>query len=210
MVTLYIKSEGQDVVMNVIASMAARGVNTRPLMGKLGEIIRGSVTRNFEAEGRPSKWKPLSNLTKEIYEGRALERLEARSSFRKLKREAARERHRTAFLTRHGGRKLLQGEGDLRKSIDVGKITNTSVEVGSSLPYARIHQLGGEIKPKNKKALLVPIGGGRYLQLKKVTIPARPYLVLQDQDGAYILRAAKEYLQEAALHANRGGRYWRK
>lgn len=200
MVTLYVKAEGQDAVMNVIASMAARGVNTRPLMGRLGHIILGSTTRNFEAEGRPEKWKPISELTREIYEGRILERLRASKGYQRIKKEETRRKWESEYLARSGG-KILQRQGDLRKSIVIGKVTNTSVEVGSSLHYARIHQLGGEIRPKNRKALLIPVGN-RYLAVKKVTIPARPYLVLQDEDSVVIMRATKDYILEAANHVH--------
>lgn len=210
MVTVYVKSEGQDAVMNVIADMAARGVNTRPLMGTLGHIILGSVTKNFEAEGRPEKWKPLSNLTQDIYTGRLLDRLLASKGYQKIKREKTQKLHQSSYMAKHGGRKLLQGEGDLRKSIVVGKLTTSSVEIGSSLPYARIHQMGGEIKPKTKKALLIPLGGERFLMVKKVTMPARPYLLLQKEDEIMIMNATKDYLKESAAHAAaKGNNYWR-
>lgn len=191
--------------MNVISSMAARGVNTQPLMGTIGHIILGSVTRNFENEGRP-KWKPISDLTQDIYSGRLLDRLEATKGFQNLKREKTRIARRSSFLAQHGGRRILQGEGDLKKSIVVGKVTRNSVEIGSSLPYARIHQLGGEIKPKKGKYLFIPIGA-RFIRLKKATIPARPYLLLQAEDETTIIRATKDYLSQAAAHAN--SRYWR-
>ena len=202
-----ISVKGLEAAMNVIADMAARSVKTRPLMGQIGHIILGSVARNFESEGRPGKWKPISRLTQDIYEGRLLDRLRATKGYGKIKREATRLRRESAFLERHKG-KILQREGDLRKSIVVGKVTNTSVEVGSSLPYARIHQLGGEITPKRGPYLLIPIGGGRFLRVKKVTIPARPYLVLQDEDGTTILKATKDYILDAALHA-KGSRFRR-
>lgn len=200
MVMVYVKAEGQDAVMNVIADMAARGVNTRRLMSTIGHIILGSVTRNFESEGRPSKWKPLSELTKEIYDGRLMEKLHATKGFQKLKKEDTRKRWESKYRVKSGG-KLLHGEGDLRKSIVIGNITNASVEVGSPLIYARIHQLGGEIRPKSKSALLIPVGGG-LLKLKKTVIPARPYLLLQVEDETYILKATKDYLLEATNHAN--------
>lgn len=197
---VYVKTKGQDAVMNVIGDMAARGVNTRPLMGTIGHIILSSVTKNFESEGRPSKWKPLSELTKEIYAGRLLERLHATKGFQRLKKDETRSKWETNFRGKSGG-KLLQQQGDLRKSIVIGKVTNTSVEVGSPLIYARIHQLGGVIKPKSKNALLIPVGD-RFLKLRKVVIPARPYLLLQNEDETFILRATKDYLMEATNHAN--------
>lgn len=209
MVTLYVKSEGQDAVMNVITSMAARGVNTRPLMGRTGHIVLATVTRNFESEGRPGRWKPISSLTEDIYEGRLLDRLMATKGYGRIKRETTRVRRQGVYLAKNKG-KLLQREGDLRKSIVMGKVTNTSVEVGSSHPGARIHQLGGTITPKKGPFLLIPLGGGKFLRLKKATIPARPYLVLQSEDGVAIMRAAKEYILEAASHVKaRGNKYWR-
>ncbi len=210
MVTVYVEVKGADVIMNVIASMAARGVNTRPLMGTLGHIILASVTRNFEAEGRPNKWQPISKLTQDIYSGRLLDRLMAKKGYQDLKREKTRSAWRKNFIAQHGVRKVLQGEGDLRKSVVIGKITNNGVEIGSSLPYARIHQMGGEITPKTKQALLVPLGGDRFLMLKKVTIPARPYLMLQKEDETVILRATKDYVAQAAVHADvKGNKFWR-
>ncbi len=209
MVTIQIKPVGQEQILNVIADMADRGVNTRPLMGILGHIILGSVTRNFEEEGRPEKWKPISDLTQQIYSGRLIERLEATKGYQNLKREKSQKAHKAAYIERHGG-KLLQRSGDLRKSIVVGKISKDSVEIGSSLPYARIHQLGGEITPKAKQALLIPLGGDRYLKVKKVTIPARPYLLLQKEDETAILSATMDYIAEAANHADTSGnKYWR-
>jgi len=209
MVTVYVEAKGQEAVMNVIADMAARGANTRPLMGTVGHIILGSVTRNFEAEGRPNKWKPISSLTEEIYSGRLLDRLLATKGYQKLKQEKTKKAHQSAYITKNGG-KLLQRSGDLRKSIVIGKLSNNSVEIGSSLLYARIHQMGGEIIPKKAHALMVPLSGDKFLLLKKVTIPARTYLMMQKEDEIVIIKATKDYLQQAAVHAeSSGNKYWR-
>lgn len=42
--------------------------------------------------------------------------------------------------------------------------------------YARIHELGGTIVPRNAKALVIPQPDGSVRFVKSVTIPARPYL----------------------------------
>lgn len=42
--------------------------------------------------------------------------------------------------------------------------------------YARIHELGGVIKPKNAKALRFRLDDGTFAVVKQVKIPARPYL----------------------------------
>ena len=73
---------------------------------------------------------------------------------------------------------LQPGTGDLRSSINtkvsVGK-TKQNATVGTSMLYARIHEKGGVIKPKNKKSLRFTIGS-QVIFAKKVTIPKRPFL----------------------------------
>ncbi|WP_294622898.1 phage virion morphogenesis protein [uncultured Bilophila sp.] len=76
---------------------------------------------------------------------------------------------------RDGG-KPLSDTGRLRQSIEY-TTTPDSVMVGTNVIYGRIHQLGGEIRPKRKKALKVK---GKLVS--KVTMPARPYLYIDDED----------------------------
>lgn len=66
--------------------------------------------------------------------------------------------------------KPLVDRGTLRRSIRATVEGNQAV-IGTNLKYARIHQFGGTIKPKNRKALKV---GSR--TLKSISIPARPYI----------------------------------
>ncbi len=68
-----------------------------------------------------------------------------------------------------GGNKILTDSGDLRRSI-VHKADSMGVTIGSTKEYAAIHQFGGQC------------GRGR-----SVTIPARPYLMLQDGDHEKIV-----------------------
>lgn len=60
-------------------------------------------------------------------------------------------------------------------------------EWGSNAIYAAIHQVGGEIRAKTGKGLFfkTPDGSGR--RVKKVTIPARPYLGVNSDDEDNIL-----------------------
>jgi phage gpG-like protein len=62
--------------------------------------------------------------------------------------------------------------------------------VGATKIYAAIHQWGGDIVPKNAGALFVP-GYGR---LKKVTIPARPYLGISSKNAADIVLITQRFL----------------
>jgi len=54
------------------------------------------------------------------------------------------------------------------------EVTDTTATLTNPTPYAAIHQFGGEIFPKNAKALRFQ-SGGRWFMVKKVTMPARPF-----------------------------------
>ena len=68
--------------------------------------------------------------------------------------------------------------GHLRRGITLEAIDDFAVKVGvdlATVPYARIHEFGGVIKPKNGKYLVFEINGQKVFA-KSVTMPARPYL----------------------------------
>jgi phage virion morphogenesis protein len=89
-------------------------------------------------------------------------------------------------------RSILVGEGTLRDSITSEVQGGAwSTLVGVTMEYAAIHQWGGEIRPKSARALFVP-GYGR---LKKVTIPARPYLGVSQDDAKIIEAAVMTFLE---------------
>lgn len=69
---------------------------------------------------------------------------------------------------------MLNREGFLADSL-ASEATQESAAWGSNLVYARIHQLGGTIVPKNADALRFSLGE-EVVTAKSVTIPARPYL----------------------------------
>ncbi|HDH51237.1 MAG TPA: phage virion morphogenesis protein [Nitrospirae bacterium] len=72
--------------------------------------------------------------------------------------------------------KILQESGELMASISKA-VTNDSVRIGSNKVQAAIMQFGGKA------------GRGR-----KVTIPARPYLVFQPEDIEEMKHAVEDYL----------------
>jgi phage virion morphogenesis protein len=73
---------------------------------------------------------------------------------------------------------ILQVEGQLAASVNT-QYDDESVVIGSNKDYAAIHQLGGK--------------AGRN---KKVSIPARPYLKLTDDDFDEILHETEKYLKD--------------
>ena len=74
--------------------------------------------------------------------------------------------------------KILQAEGMLASSLSTQYDDNSAI-IGSNLPYAAIHQKGGK--------------AGRN---KKVSIPARPYLKLTDEDFDEILHETEKYFKD--------------
>ncbi|QPJ63713.1 MAG: phage virion morphogenesis protein [Candidatus Nitronauta litoralis] len=148
-------------------------------MQEFGEIGLASITKNFEVGGRYSeagswrggdkKWKPLSIVT--LLGGEAFGE-KGKGKFRKKK---------DGSLTKRGqkrldGKKILIGQGNLLNSIS-SKADIDSVQWGTNMIYAAIHNFGGKA------------GRG-----KKVDIPARPYLVLQDQDLDEMTAVLDDYL----------------
>ena len=73
---------------------------------------------------------------------------------------------------------ILQVEGNLASSIST-QYDDESAIIGSNLPYAAIHQIGGQVG-KNKVA----------------NIPARPYLKLSDDDFKEILDKARKFIKD--------------
>lgn len=85
----------------------------------------------------------------------------------------------------------------LQRSIRIVATSSTSVEVGSDRVYAAIHQTGGTIVPKNGKALKFQYAPGKWVTVKKVVIPARPYFPI-DAKGELTATAAQEVAQVIA------------
>lgn len=139
-------------------------------MKGIAERMYRSVQQNFLEGGRPTKWIPRSTrLTSPYMPGR-----------------------------------LLMGSGALYDSINRNSGDSwAEVWAGFGLPYARIHQTGGvthpTVSPKARKffwAMFFTTGdeGWKWLALTKkmnltVSIPARPYMILQDEDWEYIVKA---------------------
>lgn len=94
------------------------------------------------------------------------------------------------------GGQTLTDTGRLSKSIDYAATSN-KVMVGSNLAYARIHQKGGVITPKKAKRLIFKGSDGQTVSADKVTIPARPYLGVSDEDMEEVKAVMADFLAGA-------------
>ena len=92
---------------------------------------------------------------------------------------------------KRGGTPLVKS-GLLRDSITYETGRNT-VTVGTNRIDAAVHQFGATIKPKKKKALAFTVGG-TVVFAKSVTIPARPYLGINDDDVASIRGTIADFI----------------
>lgn len=88
---------------------------------------------------------------------------------------------------------ILNRSGALARSIDYA-VSGMQAVIGSGLIYAAIHQFGGTIVPKSASALVFSVGN-RLFSVKKVTMPARPYIGLSGDDRSEMLQAVAAYVR---------------
>ena len=98
------------------------------------------------------------------------------------------------------GGKTLVDSAQLRNSIQV-KSDYTGFAVGTNAKHASTHQLGAKnrlIKAKRKKYLRFKVNGRWVMKKKvKVTIPARPFLGLSDDDMQEIQQTTEDFLRRS-------------
>lgn len=171
----------------VFEPLLSRIRNQRPLMKKLSELLIDTVKENFAQQGRPQNWLQLARATikdrerKGYWPGKILQR-------------------------KGGGSGLL---GSIASGYD-----DESAWVSTNKIYAAIHQFGGTISQGARSSLHAP---NRYQrsssrhrkgQFKKgtseahgflyrartITIPARPFMVLPEEDLLQMTKTAEDYI----------------
>jgi phage virion morphogenesis protein len=112
---------------------------------------------------------------------------------------------KAATLKRKQHHKILTERQTLRETIRYQLVDQNTVAIGSKLPYARIHQLGGVIKHNPRSELFVRnrkkgrfakgITRGRGFTFKghETRIPARPYLGLSAENSREIMRIVEDF-----------------
>ncbi len=93
---------------------------------------------------------------------------------------------------REGGSILMRTGRNLHDSIAY-IVGSGSVAWGSNWEFAHIHQDGAKISVKNAKALRFMIGGKKAFA-KSVTIPARPFVGLSEDNATEILELVTDML----------------
>lgn len=180
-----------DGISDTLTELNNKASNLDELFADFGERMVRSVTKNFSAEGRPSKWK-------------------------KSQKESG---------------KTLTGATKRLKKVFYNVRGDSVVISTQNLPYAALHQFGGEIKPgAGKKYLAIPLtraarlsrpsefentfvrkskkGGlfifqvagkkkikALYKLQKSVKIDARPYMLIQQEDRLYFEKKINTYFK---------------
>lgn len=181
-----------------------------------GEVMRTSIAETFLDQGFPAgSWKRqrLSSLAV------SFERGGKKQAFKKKQPRPGTQVKTAGFRRFLSGNKILTASGRLQKSITY-KASGRKLEIGTNLKYAAIHQFGGVILPKglsepigfgsglgalfsrnpvfrpSSKVLRIPLPGGGVIFRKKVTIPARPYLLIKPHDPADIAEAIEDFARD--------------
>lgn len=155
-------------------------------MGKGVSLSWGGLDKAIMNAGKKlANKKLLLNTIGETLVSGTLKRFQAEE-------EPSGKKWKASQRARDTGGVTLSDTGRLSKSI-LAKTGNDEVFVGSNLVYARIHQLGGEIKPKKGKALKF----GKNVIVSKVKMPARPYLGVSTADLAEVKADIAAFLKGA-------------
>jgi phage gpG-like protein len=182
-------------VRRLFAAVQSRAKNLAPFYKATGTVVSQSIRHNFDVGGRYSavgswrggstRWKPLS-----------ADAFLARFGKKDFKKTGALSE---SGRGKAGNRRILQRDGHLLQSITFN-VTFDGVEVGTNKIYASTQNFGAKnrvIKAKNKKTLSFFFGGAqRFPKQVTVTIPARPFMVVQDEDVEQIKALGAKHIAE--------------
>lgn len=169
-VSLEIKAQDKDLT-ELLQKLQKKTGDLSPAMRVIGEIVRTSVLRNFEAGGRPTRWKPV----------------------------------KLAFGKKKGGTVLRRRGmgGGLMGSINA-RAQSHSVTIGTNKVYAAVHQFGAKrgefgkqpvsVRPFRRKDGAKVKGHTRNTPFPWGDIPARPFLMVQNEDWTEINEAVGDFL----------------
>ena len=155
-------------ILAVLDGLALAGTRPRELLRAIGAGLADSARRRFSTQSGPdgTGWPGLSPAYAEI-------------------------------RARPGSPILVQ-TGALRESLTF-MTRGHEVVVGSAMIYAGVHQFGAIIEAKNAPALAFHLGdgrgGARLVRVRKVKIPARPFLGISPEDGVMIIETAADYVR---------------
>ena len=167
-----------EELQKTLRDLSKKAADIRTPLKRSGVHMMSSFDKNFKQEGRPQKWKPLQPNT-----------------------VAARRKQSS---------KILQDKGLLRMSVlsksgkgNIYRLTKDSLAMGSSLKIAPYHQRGTKpyvIRPKRKPLLRFKTTKGWVFAriVHHPGLPARPFVLIQDEDEKAIVDIFADHVMEGA------------
>lgn len=153
-------------ITRLFQQITARAGNPRPLLADWGERLKISVRRNIMEGGRPQKFTPLKPVVFRSW------LFSKKSYWTKAGNLTAAGQKRA-----EGRTPLFTGNpGGLLASINWREVPE-GLAVGTDKIYGAIHNYGG-------------LAGRGH----RTSIPPRPYLLIQDEDWAYMRQSGLEFL----------------
>lgn len=167
-----------------------------------GIVIDARTDGLLALEGGLRRMAALGQSPRAIWE--AIGQYGESSTRSRFKNQAGPDRKRwvPSIRAREVGGQTLVMKARLLRSITHNS-DNSGTAWGTNVIYAGTHQFGAVIKAKSGGALRFKMPGGNFVTVKKVTIPARPFLGVNAEDGREILALANDAIDLAAR--NRGG-----
>lgn len=173
----------QSQIEQVVNQIKGQVSNLSPVLEVVSALVESSIVNNFDRGGNPS-WIPLAKSTIRAYTKK-----------------------------KYSLKPTLDRKGHLRDSIEVRPYGKSGIMVSANSEYAAIHQFGGVIKHpggtayvsvgpgqsafiSNKKAAKLESQGHNILRTRahSITIPARPFVSLSDDDLNEIKQILQDYI----------------
>jgi phage gpG-like protein len=161
----------------VAKNVAKLGLDIRsfrePLKRVIQQVMAPSFKANFDAEGRPDPWEPLSDATLEIMSNMNVQ-----------------------------SQGILNRTGRLKRTIqqfNIWTVTTTAASIQSlpqSIWYGYLHQGGATIDTSRGGGQIGQVVHGVKVVGDTIDLPARPFVMIQDQDYDGIEKVFSKWFDE--------------
>jgi len=189
-----------DVVVHQVDELAKRIENVRPVLEDFGEHMENSsIPETFRQEGRPKRWKrgPWSSRRQQQESTRLIQ---------SVKHEVSGDRLRVGTNLRYAAQRHFGGELKPKKAKalaiplpGVARSMRRPRRWGDRLFFMKSVKgkadTVGILATTDRRGEVVP----RFVLRRKVTQPARPFIVAVDEDMVYLSRRLVEYATTGEL-----------
>lgn len=163
-----VEIQGLEQARRILRQVGTRLCNPTPAMDAIGNLLVTSILRNFEAGGRPKKWRPLKPATKK------------RKKTQKTLIETGRLRDSITFKLENKGRRLVVG-------------TNIGYAATHQFGFkGRVEQRVRAHSRRTRSGKQTTVRAHR--RTIHQHIPARPFILIQKEDVMEIRHILEHFL----------------